>query len=242
MVKPWSNNIKNNIEHWLYPARCVLCAKAGEGRRDLCTACLADLPYNVFACSQCALPLTVPGTRDPICGRCQKTPPAYNHSFSLFVYAHPVDYLIQRLKFNAKLSHARLLGELMATHLKQQVEILPEVIIPVPLHRSRLRERGYNQALEIARPIASQLAIRINYRSTVRLRATSAQSDLPAKERHGNVKGAFGVVNPINARHVAIVDDVMTTGHTVQEFAAVLRRSGVEVIDTWVVARAVQHS
>jgi len=114
---------------------------------------------------------------------------------------------------------------------------MPEIIIPVPLHRTRLRERGFNQALEIARPIARSLSIPVDYKSCERVRKTSAQSLLPAAERRKNIKGAFRVTRPIAARHVAILDDVMTTGHTVQELAATLRKAGVERIDVWVVAR-----
>lgn len=176
-----------------------------------------------------------------ICGRCQSSPPAYDSAVSLFHYAAPIDQLIVRLKFGAKLHLARLLGELMADHLAQRADTLPEMIIPVPLHRSRLRERGYNQALELARPIAKRLAIPIDYRSCARLRPTSAQSLLPAAARRGNVKGAFGVVRPLGARHIALIDDVMTTGHTLQELARVLCKSGVARIDIWVLARASWH-
>lgn len=231
-------NLSDNIQRWLFPPVCLLCGEPGADRRDLCPPCQATLSYNTFACARCALPLpqeTPPGT---VCGRCQSTPPAYDQAYSLFHYAPPVDRLIVRLKFSAKLNLTRLLGELLADHVADTVEVLPELIIPVPLHRSRLRERGYNQALEIARPIARRLHIPVDYRSCARLRPTSAQTSLPAKERRGNVKGAFGVVQPISARHIAIVDDVMTTGHTAQELATVLRASGVATIDIWVLARA----
>ncbi|MEO6696465.1 MAG: phosphoribosyltransferase family protein, partial [Gammaproteobacteria bacterium] len=106
------------------------------------------------------------------------------------------------------------------------------------LHRARLRQRGFNQSLEIARPLARRLNIPVDYQSCERVRNTSAQSLLPAGERHKNIKGAFRVTHPIAARHVAIVDDVMTTGHTVQELAATLRKSGVRRVDVWVLARA----
>lgn len=235
MINVCLRNLQRNLQLWLFPPICVLCGKPGEGERDLCADCLADLPYNTHACRRCARPLQA--ITDTICGQCLRAPPAYDRSFSLFHYTPPVDRLILRLKFNANLHLARLLGELMAGHLAEHSQTVPELIIPVPLHHSRLRERGYNQALEIARPIAKKLAIPIDYRSCARLRPTSAQSLLPAKERHGNVKGAFGVIKSIGAHHIAIIDDVMTTGHTLQEVATELRKSGVETIDVWVLAR-----
>lgn len=235
-MKLYLKNIPGNVEHWLFPAACVLCRKPGADGHELCTACLIDLPYNTLACTRCALPLPAPS--EALCGNCQQKPPAYDHALSLFHYAHPVDQLIQRLKFNAKLNMARLFGELMAGQLLRQKRMLPELIIPVPLHRARLRTRGFNQALEIARPLAQRLGIPIDYQHCVRSRATAVQSLLPAKEKHANVKGAFSVAKPVRARHIALIDDVMTTGHTLEEVARVLRKAGVERIDVWVVARA----
>lgn len=238
MLKPYLQTLQGHLEHWLFPAACVLCGKPGEDGRELCADCLNDLPYNSVACPRCALSLPVQAAAGNLCGRCQQNPPAYDRAFSLFQYTHPASKLILRLKFNAKLNMARLLGELMAAHLQQQAQTLPQLIIPVPLHRSRLRGRGFNQALELARPVARKLGIPIDYQSCVRTRKTAVQSKLPAKDKHANVKNAFSVIRPIHARHVAIVDDVMTTGHTLEEVAKVLRKAGVERIDVWVVARA----
>ena len=231
------DNCLKSIHAWLLPPVCVLCGQTGDDGQDLCAACRAELPYNTSACTRCALPLPI-SADDLTCGACQQQTPDYDRSHSLLRYAPPADQLIQRLKFNARLPLARVLGELMAAHLAQRLRAWPERIIPVPLHRARLCERGFNQALEIARPIARALKIPLDYRSCVRLRHTSVQSLLPAAARRKNIKGAFRVTRPIQARHVAIVDDVMTTGHTVQDFAATLRKSGVEQIDVWVVARA----
>jgi ComF family protein len=225
----------STLQGFLFPASCVLCGKPGDDGRELCAECLVDLPYNPHACQRCAIPLPGPFA---LCGQCQTTTPPYDAAISIFRYDYPLDHLIQRLKFNAKLHLATLLGELMAEHLHHAAGTLPELLIPVPLHTARLRERGFNQALELARPIARALQRPLDYRSCVRLRATQAQSLLPAKEKRANVKNAFGVVRPIEARHVAIIDDVMTTGHTVQELAGIVRKAGVERIDVWVLARA----
>lgn len=226
------------IQSWFYPAVCALCGMAGDGGFDLCAACRSDLPYNAMACSRCALPLTGNVTPDALCGHCLRHPPAYQRTLAPFRYAPPLDHLLQRLKFNGKLVHARLLGALMAEHLAQRLTLLPERIIPVPLHRARLAERGFNQALELARPIARRLGVALDYTSCERLRATAAQSRLPAAQRRANVRNAFRVNGAITARHVAVVDDVVTTGNTVNELARALRRAGVKTVEIWACARA----
>ncbi len=209
------------------------------GGSELCAGCERELPVNTSCCVRCAVPL--PETKgELLCGPCTQQPPAYDRALSPLRYAYPADKLIQKLKFNAQLHLARLLGERLAEHVARHVAQPPQAIIPVPLHRSRLRERGFNQALELARPIARRLNIPLDYHSSARLRATAAQSLLPAAQRRRNIQGAFQITRPLAARHVAIVDDVMTTGHTVEEFAATLRKAGVEKIEVWVLARAAQ--
>ncbi len=129
----------------------------------------------------------------------------------------------------------------MADFLQQRLkdEELPELIIPVPLHRARLRRRGFNQALEIARPVARRLDLKLESRAIRRVRSTSAQMDLPARKRRANIRGAFAVRAGLAATHVALIDDVVTTGATVNELSRVLRRAGVERVEVWVCARAV---
>lgn len=228
-----------------------MCGDQGQRHIDICLDCQADLPTQKEACYRCALPLAgikggscsphlgvLTGDSMALCGRCLNDPPSYDSTLSVFRYAHPVDQLIHGLKFNHKLHIARLLGTLMAKYITKHVQTRPELIIPVPLHAVRLHERGYNQATELARPIARALSIPIDYQHCQRRRATAVQSDLPAKERSRNVKGVFSVARELRARHVAIVDDVMTTGATVAELSAALRKAGVEKIDIWVCARA----
>ncbi|WP_338055823.1 ComF family protein [Sulfurivermis fontis] len=154
------------------------------------------------------------------------------------LYRPPLDWLIQGFKFNQRLPPGRLLGQLLAQHLAGQIITPPELIVPVPLHPARLRERGYNQALELARPLARRFGIPLAHGLVRRVRATATQSLLPAGERRRNVRGAFALRRPLAARHVAIVDDVIATGSTVAELARVLRRAGAERIEVWAVARA----
>ena len=225
-----------DIQHGLFPATCVLCGCDAAGELDLCAACRADLPRVLRPCPRCGLPLATEAENE--CGACVADPPAFTCTVAPFRYEDPVKHLIHALKFNQKLYVARLLGELMAEHCAQE-GARPDVIIPVPLHTGRLRERGFNQALELARPIAAHLRIPINVHACQRTRSTAAQSDLPAGQRVKNIKGAFELTKRIQVRRVAIIDDVMTTGATVDELARTLIANGVEDVHIWVCARAI---
>jgi len=227
------NNCLKTIQRYLLPPVCVTCGQEAEGGLDLCRGCLAAMPYLGAACRRCALPLASPG----ICGGCLKMPPPFEQTFSLFRYTHPIDHLIQQLKFNRRLVNARLLGALMAESLWQQEQRLPDLIVPVPLHRRRLQTRGYNQAVELARPVSKLLGVPIGFGCCHRIRETAVQSDLVAKERRANVKGAFEVSRVMVGKHVAVIDDVMTTGNTVTELAQEMRDEGARIVDIWVCAR-----
>ncbi len=229
------NNWRGIIQHWLFPPICLLCGGSGCAGRDLCQACAYALPRNAPACLRCALPLPYPS--DEPCGLCQKHPPAFDRSIALFRYEEPVRHLIHALKFHHQYACANLLGDLLADAVNAQA-VKPEVIIPVPLHSSRYRERGFNQSLEIARILSRRLVIPLDYRSCIRIHATQAQTQLDAKERARNLKKAFAVVKPMPYAHVAILDDVVTTGATVNELAKTLRQAGVQRIDVWACARA----
>lgn len=232
---PEVNGWFKRAQEWVLPPVCVLCGGRGERGRDLCPGCAGDLPVIAAACVRCCAPLPVAGT----CGYCQRRPPAFDRTTAVFHYRPPLDALVKRLKFNGDLHLARLLGGLMADYLAQNETVLPELIVPVPLHGRRLRERGFNQALELARPVAARLGVPLAWRQVMRTRATDPQSDLPAKLRSRNVKGAFAAAAGFAAQRVAIVDDVMTTGYTANELAATLRRAGAADISVWVCARAV---
>ena len=148
-----------------------------------------------------------------------------------------MDYLVKALKFQGRLAVARLLGGLLGEIIAERGEPLPEFLLPVPLHPSRLRERGFNQALEIARSAARPSGLTVLPDSLQRIRATPPQTQLDGEARRHNVRGAFAVYRPIAARHVAIVDDVVTTGSTINELARLLRTVGVAEIDVWACAR-----
>lgn len=223
-----------SIHSLLFPPTCLLCDAPGAEGSDLCAGCRAELPWNVAACERCAAPLPQPG----LCGACLKRPPRFDGAYAPLLYRPPLDWLLQGFKFNGRLPPGRLCGELLAEAVGRRGVPLPELIVPVPLHPSRLRRRGFNQALELARPVAARLGVPLAPRLCRRVRATATQSLLGAEERRRNVRGAFELAAPLEARHVAIIDDVIATGSTVGELARVLRRAGAERIEVWAVARA----
>lgn len=230
-------NWKTALQSWLFPAHCRLCMARTRSAMPLCAGCHADLPWPGDSCRQCAGPLgSAPSAGR--CGHCQRQPPVYTATTALLRYRPPADFLIQRLKFAGELALAPLLAGLLAARLAGRTSSLPELLVPVPLHGSRLRERGFNQATEIARVLGRTLHIPVNHRLCRRSRKTQTQSLLPVKVRHWNVRNAFAMTDRTPARHVAIVDDVMTTGHTVNELARILQGAGVNKIEVWVIARA----
>lgn len=231
-------NICSNIIQRILPQQCLLCQGRCQHNDSfgLCRGCLKDLPWNTSACQRCAIPLPV-SLNEQLCGQCLSHSPPFHSSHAAWRYAAPMDYLVQQIKFHDNLACARTLGELLAHSLQACVTDMPEVLIPVPLHTQRLRERGFNQALEIARPISRLLSIPIDSKSCQRIKPTGPQSELPLSERHANIRNAFVVRSTLQVRHVGIVDDVMTSGHTVSTLAKELLKQGVEQVSVWCCAR-----
>lgn len=224
----------------LLPLRCLLCAGRGASGRDLCDACAHDFPRNDICCPRCALPLKAPA---PLCGECIEREPPFASAWVPFRYAHPLDLLEARFKFGGDLAAGRVLAQLMIERAGIDVPLRPELIVAVPLHISRLRERGYNQASELAKPLARAFGVPIDRDLLVRTRATPAQTGLDAGARRRNLRGAFAVSTRLALpQHVALFDDVMTTGATLRECARVLRRVGVARVDVWALARAPHRS
>ena len=152
-------------------------------------------------------------------------------------YQGEIRHLITSLKFGSHTKNARLLGMLLAEHLKQTAQA-PDLIVPVPLHKFRYRERSFNQAIEIAKIVSKELRIPLDINSCIRHHDTPHQIALTAKQRHKNMENFFTLIKPINAHHVAILDDVITTGSTVHESANLLKKAGVNRVDVWACARA----
>lgn len=226
------NDWWRRAQDWLLLPYCLLCGARG-GRDGLCAGCRGELPWAGPGCRRCAAPLAAGAT----CGSCPGRPPAQDETLCLFDYEPPVDHLVQRLKFQGDLACARALGDLMARALAARMGTLPDALIPMPLHRRRLAARGFNQARELARPVSAALGVPVLARHCVRTRATAEQSRLAAADRRANVAGAFAIRRPVPPR-VAIIDDVVTTGHTAAELARTLRRGGARHVALWVCARA----
>jgi ComF family protein len=234
--------------HWLrvdaarllWPNQCLVCQEAGLDGLDLCGACLAELPRTPSACPRCA----VPTPQSDICGACLRREAVLAHRgkrleleavHASFVYAAPLDRLLLRFKFHGDLAAGALLSQLMAETATAWPR--PDALVPVVLHHARLRHRGYDQALELARPLAHALDLPLRADLLQRVRATAPQSELDAEARARNLKRAFAVKPGPLPRHVVLIDDVMTTGATLHAAAGALKRAGVQRVEAWVCAR-----
>ena len=225
----------------IFPSHCTLCGDPVFGTgKSLCQSCQQQLPWLTQGCRYCGLPISDSSPASSICGQCQQSPPPFHSSHCLFRYAYPIDRLISQLKFNHQLAIGQLFGRLLAASVTARIPVgaLPEAIIPMPLHRRRLRQRGFNQAYEIANLCADSLQIPLQHGCCRRIKDTPPQLGLDANTRRRNLRNAFSV-EPMAYRSVAIVDDVMTTGCTADELARVLKRAGASLVEVWVVARAV---
>jgi ComF family protein len=218
----------------LAPARCLLCGVRGAHGTGLCEACALELPRNDRCCARCALPLE---SASALCGRCVRRAPPWDSAWAPFRYAWPLDRLESRFKFGGDLAAGRVLARAWCKSIAPPG--LPQAIVPVPLHRARLRLRGYNQSLELAKPLSKALRIPLLRDALQRTRATAAQSELTAVQRRRNVRGAFAArFQDDPPQYIAVLDDVFTTGATLAECTRVLKRAGVERVDVWALARA----
>ena len=173
------------------------------------------------------------------CGACLRKPPSFDRAVCPFLYAYPLTHLVRGLKFSGHVAHGRVLGELLASEiLLRRAGSLPDLLIPVPLAQPRYRQRGYNQALELALCLQRRFGLAVRADLIERTRDTPEQAGLDRKARRRNLKGAFQMRAQLPAHRVAIVDDVVTTGSTANEVARVLKRAGAQHVEVWAVARA----
>lgn len=233
MVNKWLNNIQSIV----YPSTCLLCGAPGDDELDICSHCRQELPANLICCKRCAAPVAASGDPGRTCGACIASPPPFDQCITPFLYQAPVDSLISGFKFRKKLGNGKLLSRLLIDFLKQQNVEAPDIILPIPLHWKRLTERGFNQALEIARPISSALRLPLDHSTCIRRHSTTPQMKLEKRNRLRNLKGAFEIRGNIDVRHLVLLDDVVTTGATVSELAALLKKRGAERVDVWALAR-----
>jgi ComF family protein len=220
----------------ILPAQpCLLCGSMSPDGL-WCAACDASLPYlDTPHCPVCALP--TPG--GAVCGHCLADPPLFTRTTAVFGYAFPLDKLIQNMKYGEQLA----LASAFATKLVQRIDShdLPDLVIAMPLHPAKLRERGFNQSLLIARAVARELKLELLPDACRRVRDTPPQSVLPWKERKQNVRDAFSCDLDLTGKRVALVDDVLTTGASLNALAAAARKRGADQIAAWVIARTLPH-
>ncbi len=198
----------------------------------LCPGCRADLAWlPAERCPRCAQPTPM----GAVCGACLKRPPAFAAALAVLRYDHPVDVLVQRLKYGGELALAGWFADLLAQSLPSQAS--PDLLIPMPLHPARLRQRGFNQAAEIGRALARRLKIPCQPDACRRLRDTPPQAGLPLDERRKNLRGAFACVTDLRDRRIALLDDVMTSGTSLEELAKTALKAGAAEVEVWAVAR-----
>lgn len=214
---------------------CLLCGGASIGA-PVCPGCREDLPrLGEPRCPVCALP-TPEGSP---CAGCLRHPPAFVHTEAVYRYAYPLDGLVHALKYRGELTAARFLGEALAMRLTGAPR--PELILAMPLHPHRLRERGYNQAVEIAKHLARRLDLPLQPSGARRLRDAPPQAGLSLKARIKNIRGAFVCDLDLSGRRVALVDDVMTSGASLNELARAVLKAGAAEVHCWVVARTLSN-
>ena len=220
--------LRSWVRNWALPERCVLCSTPGT---TLCEPCREDLPgLHAARCPVCAHS----SPRAEVCGQCLAHPPRFTRVNVAFSYGFPADALIRRLKYASDLA----LVAPLASALVQRVadEPRPDCIVPMPLSRQRQRDRGFNQSLELARVLAAPLGLPVARSVCRRIRDTPPQATLPLDRRRANIRGAFECDDMEGAR-VAVVDDVLTSGATLNEIARVLLRAGATEVRGWVLAR-----
>ena len=217
----------------LLPQDCVLCGRP-DADALLCRDCQADLvPLPDEHCSLCALPTPAGAT----CGECLCHTPNFDATYAALVYAYPLDGLVQAFKYG----HQLALSDYFARRMCVAPPPRADVMMPLPLSMQRLRERGFNQAAELAKPLARALRMPLDMASPLRVTDTAAQASLPWKQRRANVRHAFECRADLSGKSVVVIDDVMTTGATLDEFAATLKRQGAVRVTNWVLARTLKH-
>ncbi len=226
-----------NRLHQLLPGACLLCHSSmnNTGKGELiCHQCQSDLIQQYPSCRRC-------GVQTPYslnnCGQCLKKPPVFDSLTKLAPYQPPYDRLVHKLKYQYRLIYGELLGQLLAQRLLQGGKPEVEAIIPMPLHKYRWFSRGFNQSTEIAMPLAKVLQLRIDEQLCRRKKNTLPQSELNSAQRRKNLAGAFTLTRALPYRHIAIIDDVVTSGATVSSLTRELKNAGAEAVHIWTICR-----
>lgn len=230
----------------ILPTHCLLCQQKLSYQETICGTCSSYFSLPESVCEQCATPLT--SSESIICQRCHITLPAYDRTIAVTSYKPPADNMVIKLKYHGKLPIAPTITDLLQQRLlkAQNTFTLPDLLCPVPVSRQRLADRGYNQALEIAKPLAKQLGIPLYARLCQRHRHTQSQVLLSSQQRQTNLHHAFRISrryqSALHNKHVGVIDDVMTTGETLHEIAMTLKAFGAAQVSNFVFARTVNVS
>lgn len=229
------------LAYRLLPPSCVVCElQSGTQATSICTECEADFfSISERRCERCAIRLPgVAADAHVICGRCLASPPHFDATTTLADYVSPVDGMVIALKFMARLDLAHFFGRLLAQRLRaQRISAHDAVVVPVPLAFERAKQRGFNQSLHIARSLAGADASPLVVDRLLRVRHTPPQQSLALKERRRNIRGAFAVKGDVSGQSIFVVDDVMTSGSTLDEIARVLKLAGAARVHNLIVAR-----
>ena len=232
-----TRNIKSLLS-LVFPATCLCCMHKSNLPFDLCAYCYHQLPWVKERCYQCATPLTKEYLHI-LCEKCHESPPPFDAVKVLFEHTFPIDKMISKFKFGHMSLYANLFGTLMADqvlHHWYQDKAKPTKIVPMPLSDRRYVKRGFNQAFEIAKVVSRKTNIPIARHVATRIKPTLSQATLSKRKRAHNVKSAF-LVEPNTLEHIAVIDDIFTTGHTVRALSVALQETGIQHIDIWCVCR-----
>ena len=242
-MKNWLTFCAQSIEKLILPYQCVMCLEISDQRRDLCEKCQRELPTSPLTCQQCGIAFPSTHAHYPLrCGQCITRPPCFDDTIVGFDYQTPIDCWLKQFKFHKKGLYARILTEIYAEKLlrifEENPENKPQILVPMPLHWRRLTQRGFNQAYIIAQQLSRRLHIpMLKQTGVTRIKYTQAQSSLNLPERNHNMRGAFSVQSLAGLEHMAIVDDIITTGNTVNALSQQLKAAGVQRISVWAIAR-----
>lgn len=214
---------------------CILCGSAIQSNTEICPACEKTFKPIDAACPICSSP----AKNSKECGRCQKDPPMFSQTIAMFEYSGAIKTLIHRMKYHQDNFALHTAANLFVHKLQQHKYFaIPNLIIPVPIHTTRLVHRGFNQSAEITKVVANELQCPQNPHMITKIKHTSSQQSLPLGKRKSNVRGAFSTTMRLDGQSIAILDDVMTSGETLRELSRVATKAGARKVVCWVIARA----
>lgn len=212
---------------------CLCCGYQKTHKLGFCLGCYHDLPHIKTPCLQCGLPLTA---NTPCFCKAEDWP--FAACLSAFEYQFPINKLLFQYKSQARLALCESFAQALTNQVKKQQQVLPQVLMPVPLHTSKLKQRGFNQSLELAKVLSKQLHIPIDYHSLQSSHQTTQQKSLNKQQRLANVQTNYALTRPLSVTHIALIDDVITTGATTKTLAYLLREHGATHIQAWSIARS----